>query len=102
VTLQIPETQGVATLQIPLSALADAGQGTGVWIIEDADLKAQEATPVWRPVVVAGLGAETASLSGGLAPGERFVAMGAHMLHPGTRVRIGENDPVARHRDASQ
>ncbi len=102
VTLQIPETQGVATLQIPLSALADAGQGTGVWIIEDADLKAREATPVWRPVVVAGLSAETASLSGGLAPGERFVAMGAHMLHPGTRVRIGENDPVARHRDASQ
>lgn len=102
VTLQIPATQGVATLEIPLSALADTGNGTGVWIIEDADTKAQEATTVWRPVVVAGIGQETASLSAGLAPGERFVAMGAHMLHTGTRVRVSEDPTVAPGRGAAQ
>lgn len=102
VTLQIPATQGVATLEIPLSALADTGNGTGVWIIEDADTKAQEASTVWRPVVVAGIGQETASLSAGLAPGERFVAMGAHMLHAGTRVRVSEDPTVAPGRGAAQ
>jgi RND family efflux transporter MFP subunit len=100
VTLQIAETQGVATLQIPLSALADAGQGTGVWIIQDADLKAREATTVWRPVVVAGISEESAALSAGLEPGERFVAMGAHMLHAGTRVRLSADEPVALGQDA--
>jgi hypothetical protein len=34
------------------------------------------------------LGAETATISDGLAGGERFVALGAHMLHQGQRVRL--------------
>ncbi len=102
VTLQIPAGQGVATLEIPLSALADTGNGTGVWIIQDADIKAQEATTVWRPVVVVGIGQETATLSSGLASGERFVAMGAHMLHAGTRVRVSDDQTVAPGRDAAQ
>lgn len=102
VTLHIPATQGVATLDIPLSALADTGSGAGVWVIQDADDTAQEATTVWRPVVVAGIGEETASLSAGLAPGERFVAMGAHMLHAGARVRLSAEQAVASTRSATQ
>jgi hypothetical protein len=39
-------------------------------------------------VRIAALGEETATISGGLKPGDRFVAMGAHMLHEGQAVRV--------------
>lgn len=96
VTLQISDPRGVATLEIPLSALADNGNGTGVWIIEpvDADTTTHQATTTWRPVVVASVSEESASLTSGLAPGERFVAMGAHMLRASTQVRL-DNDETA-------
>jgi hypothetical protein len=51
-------------------------------------------------VVVAGISEESAALSAGLEPGERFVAMGAHMLHAGTRVRLSADEPVALGQDA--
>lgn len=91
VTILIPDTRQAAALQIPLSALADRGQGTGVWVLAaDAD---QHATVTWRPVTVAALGDETATLAGGLNAGDRFVAMGAHLLRAGDRVRLADLDP---------
>ena len=42
----------------------------------------------WRPVRLASIGEETAAISAGLRGGERFVALGAHMLHQGEAVRI--------------
>jgi hypothetical protein len=39
-------------------------------------------------VRLASIGEETALVSAGLAPGDRFVALGAHMLHQGEAVRI--------------
>ena len=102
VTLQIPEPRGVSTLQIPLSALTDSGAGTGVWIIENVNANTREATTAWRPVTVAGVSEEAASLSSGLAPGERFVAMGAHMLHAGTRVRLSKEQSDALAQGAAQ
>lgn len=73
-----------ATLSVPLGAIYDRGQGPGVWVI------AGQASPrvSWRPVRVAAIGDETAVVSAGLRPGERFVALGAHMLHQGQTVRI--------------
>jgi RND family efflux transporter MFP subunit len=91
VTVMIPDTRQFAALQIPLSALTDRGQGTGVWVI--ASDTSQFATVAWRPVTVAELGDETATLVGGLNAGDRFVAMGAHLLHPGDRVRLSDHDP---------
>lgn len=102
VTLDIPDAQAAATLQIPLSALADEGRGTGVWVIENVDAAAQEATTAWRPVTVVGVGDESASINAGLAAGERFVAMGAHMLHAGTRVRLGAGPAMALGSDAAR
>ena len=37
---------------------------------------------------LATIGEETAAVSAGLRPGERFVALGAHLLHQGQSVRI--------------
>lgn len=73
-----------ATLSVPLGAIYDRGQAPGVWVV------AGQGSPrvSWRPVRVATIGDETAVVSAGLRPGERFVALGAHMLHQGQAVRI--------------
>ena len=82
VTLALPGETGAT--QVPLGAIRDAGKGPGVWIVGN------EAQPkvTWRPVRIAALGEETATISAGLNPGDRFVAMGAHMLHDGQAVRV--------------
>jgi RND family efflux transporter MFP subunit len=85
VTVHLPDTRGASAMQVPLAALLDRGQGPGVWMIVG-----EEPQVVWRPVQVMGLGVETAALSGGLSPGDRFVALGAHLLHEGERVRIAD------------
>ena len=69
---------------------ADNGDGPGVWVIESAT--GNEATTAWRAVTVAALGEETASVTAGLNPGERFVAMGAHLLYSGARVRLSDKE----------
>jgi RND family efflux transporter MFP subunit len=81
VTLRLdgaPQTQSV---RVPLGALHDRGQGTGVWVI-DADERVQ-----WRPVQVVRLEQEQAVLAGELKAGERVVALGAHLLSAGDSVR---------------
>ncbi|MBI2800110.1 MAG: efflux RND transporter periplasmic adaptor subunit [Gammaproteobacteria bacterium] len=90
VTVLIPGTRQITALQIPLSALTDRGRGTGVWVIK---LQAnREATVAWRSVSVSVLGDEIATVVGGLNAGDRFVAMGAHLLRPGDRVRLADRD----------
>jgi len=42
----------------------------------------------FRPVKIAALGDETATLAGGLRTGERFAALGVHLLREGQAVRI--------------
>ncbi|KQZ22038.1 efflux RND transporter periplasmic adaptor subunit [Caulobacter sp. Root1472] len=75
--------RGSGGVEAPIGAIYDAGKGPGVWVVEP-----RASTVQWRPVRLAAIGAETATISSGLAGGERFVALGAHMLHQGQRVRI--------------
>lgn len=82
VTLALPGDAGAT--QVPLGAIRDAGKGPGVWIVS----KAAQPKVTWRPVRIATLGEETATISAGLNAGDRFVAMGAHMLHEGQPVRV--------------
>lgn len=89
VTLQIQDPNEVATASVPLSAITDHGQGPGVWIL--ASDAGSEATVEWRPVTIASLDDETAKVVSGLAGGDRFVAMGAHLLHAGDRVRLADD-----------
>jgi RND family efflux transporter MFP subunit len=80
----LPAQAGVQRgVEAPIGALYDTGKGPGVWVIEP-----RTSTVQWRPVRVAALGTETATVSGGLNGGDRFVALGAQMLHQGQRVRI--------------
>ncbi len=68
---------------VPLGALIDRGKGSAVWTI-GRDMKV-----VRRPVTIASIDDNMAVISAGLRPGERIVALGAHMLTQGQRVRIG-------------
>jgi RND family efflux transporter MFP subunit len=79
-------------LLVPLSAINDTGRGPGVWIVGPGS----RPTIAWRPVRIAAIGEESATLSAGLNPGERFVAMGAHMLHQGEAVRLTPAPGAAR------
>ena len=71
-----------AAMTVPLGAIYDRGQGAGVWVVGG------QGTVSWRPVKLAAVSEETAVVAAGLQPGERFVALGAHMLHQGEAVRM--------------
>ena len=75
--------RGASGIEVPLAAIYDAGKGPGVWVVS-----ASTQTVSWKPVTLRGVGEESASVSAGLAPGDRFVALGAHQLHEGEKVRL--------------
>ncbi len=83
VRLTLSTPQAKPAISIPLAALHDAGRGPGIWVLSGDARRVS-----WRPVTVSALGEETASISAGLKAGERFVAMGAHLLHNGQDVRV--------------
>jgi RND family efflux transporter MFP subunit len=86
VAIQIPDGRSAPALQVPIGAIFDPGKGPGVWLVEGA-------TPqvTWRAVQVAGLSQEAASVVGDLKPGDRVVALGAHLLREGEKVRLPES-----------
>ena len=87
VTLALDRMSGDAAgerVRVPIAALHDAGQGPGVWVIEQAG---DTSRVTFRPVTLAGLGHDSASISAGLRAGERIVALGAHLLRDGSAVR---------------
>ncbi|WCM25848.1 efflux RND transporter periplasmic adaptor subunit [Sphingomonas sp. QA11] len=85
VSISLPDVSGQtkAGRQVPLSALYDTGRGPGVWKLVGSGngLKVH-----WIPVTIGSLGEEMATVTGGLSAGDRFVALGAHMLHEGQSV----------------
>jgi len=84
VSMTLSEGAGsIAGAKVPLSALCDRGHGPGVWKVVGA---AGSLTVHWIPVAVASLDDESATVIRGLSPTDRFVALGAHMLHEGQPV----------------
>ncbi|MGF6222348.1 efflux RND transporter periplasmic adaptor subunit [Pseudomonas frederiksbergensis] len=84
VTLRIAEgaTQG-QVVQVPIAALYDPGNGTGVWAIDGEPAKV-----TWRAVQVLGLSDDTARVTGRLNVGEQIIGLGAHLLREGESVRL--------------
>lgn len=91
VTIGLADTKAVTAMQVPLAALYDSGHGPGVWIVGGRPLQA-----AWRPVRVVALGEESATIISGIRPGERFVALGAHLLHQGEAVRVAAGQVAAQ------
>ncbi|WP_093568233.1 efflux RND transporter periplasmic adaptor subunit [Methylobacterium sp. 174MFSha1.1] len=84
VTLRLKplDTGRSGSVDVPLGALFDNGHGSAVW-----KLDAATGTVVAQAVAVARLSEERAEVASGLRPGDRIVALGAHLLNPGQAVR---------------
>jgi multidrug efflux pump subunit AcrA (membrane-fusion protein) len=84
IAIQLSDGQLDPAQQVPIGAIFDSGKGAGVWLLEGETPRV-----TWRPVQITRLGDETASVVGKLKPGDRVVALGAHLLHEGEQVRLG-------------
>jgi RND family efflux transporter MFP subunit len=87
ITVNLGTKQG--TVLVPLGALYDDGQGTGVWT-----LNKKESTVSLTRVKVSRISTETASIQGDFDKGELIAAMGAHRLHENELVRVSTNEIV--------
>lgn len=71
------------TMQVPLTALNEAGAGPAVWVVDVAS-----GTVSLRKVEIARRDGGTAHVASGLSEGEVVVTAGAGVLREGQRVRI--------------
>ncbi|MDV2985463.1 UNVERIFIED_CONTAM: efflux RND transporter periplasmic adaptor subunit [Methylobacteriaceae bacterium AG10] len=71
-----------APVEVPLAALFDQGRGPSVWRFDAAT-----GTVTPQAVRVARMGEERAEVVAGLDPGDRIVALGAHLLKADQKVR---------------
>lgn len=76
-----PSSTATPSVRVPLASLLDDGRGPAVWVV-DGDRVRRE------PVAIAQVEDETAQVAGKLRPGERIVALGAHLLTEGARVQV--------------
>lgn len=84
VTLQLKaQAAGLAArVEVPLASLFDQGHGTAVWRYDAATETVKPQT-----VTLVRLGEESAEVAYGLIPGDRIVAVGAHLLKADQKVR---------------
>ena len=68
---------------MPISALFDIGQGPSVWVVDPVS-----ATLSAARVVLSGYDAEWAFIGSGVPEGAKVVALGAHKLDQGEKVRV--------------
>lgn len=83
VTVHLAGNAGTEMLQIPASSIIDRGKGPGVWVLNQS-----ASTVSFQSVQVLQLDEELATIGGSLHPGQEVVALGAHLLHDGERVRV--------------
>lgn len=86
VLIPAANSDGASAISVPLSALHDAGQGPGVWVVDP-----ESRLVAWRAVRVAAFGDDVVRIAEGLAPGDIVVALGAHLLTEGQPVRLEES-----------
>jgi RND family efflux transporter MFP subunit len=81
VTIWLASQASQSEVQVPLGAVLDDGDKTGVWVLDRTT-----STVHFRPVKLVRVTSETAVVSG-LGSGEPIVSLGAHLLQEGARVR---------------
>nr|WP_294839882.1 efflux RND transporter periplasmic adaptor subunit [uncultured Methylotenera sp.] len=89
ITIQIKESDSstLTGLAVPISAIFDAGKGSGVWVLEGSPSHV-----TWRPVKILSITDDTARIDGNLNVNDQIVGLGAHLLHEGEKVRVATND----------
>ena len=81
VTIRLANEASQSEVQVPLGAVLDNGEKTGVWSLNRAT-----STVHFRPVKLVRVTSETAVISG-LNTSDPIVSLGAHLLQEGARVR---------------
>ncbi|MEQ1523599.1 MAG: efflux RND transporter periplasmic adaptor subunit [Aestuariivirga sp.] len=81
VTLRLANKESQSEVQVPLGAVLDNGEKTGVW-----SLNRTTSTVHFRSVKLVRVTSETAVISG-LNTSDPIVSLGAHLLQEGARVR---------------
>lgn len=84
VTINLPDAADAppAGLRVPIGAIVDEGDGPGVWAIAGSPPKTE-----WRPVSVERMDDDYAYVTGEVSRGDVVVALGAHLIRDGQRVR---------------
>ena len=70
-------------IKLPTSALRKEGQGTAVWVLDKATMTVKS-----QPVQIATADGNEAVIAAGLQPGMLVVSAGVHVLSPGQKVAI--------------
>jgi RND family efflux transporter MFP subunit len=87
VTIRLTNQASASEIEVPLGAVLDDGEKTGVWILDRATSKVH-----FRPVELIRMTSEAAIVTG-LNAGEPIVSLGAHLLREGASVRpASENE----------
>lgn len=81
VTIRLTDNAKRSDVEVPIGAVFDDGNRTGVWLLDQAGT-----TVHFAPVQVKRLGEETAVVAG-IEVGQPVVALGAHLLREGASVR---------------
>lgn len=81
ITIRLASQAREPEVQVPLGAVLDDGEKTGVWVLDRAT-----STVHFRPVQLVRVTSETAVISG-VNSGDPIVSLGAHLLQEGARVR---------------
>ena len=86
VTIRLASQARQPEVQVPLGAVLDDGEETGVWVLDSAT-----STVRFRPVQLVRVTSETAVVSG-LSSSDLIVSLGAHLLQEGARVRTASDN----------
>ncbi len=70
-------------LEVPVGAILDTGSATGVWVVNRTSSQVN-----WRPIQLVNVGEESAIVKGNLKTSDEIVALGAHLLRDGEKVRV--------------
>lgn len=78
----LPGSQN-ALIKLPTSALRQEGQGTAVWLLDEASM-----TVNTQAVQVGPVDGNEVVITSGLKPGQKVVSAGVHVLSPGQKVTV--------------
>jgi len=81
---------GETRLQVPLSSIYDDGRTVGIWIINPNNFAVS-----FRKISIKQVSSEFAFVEGEVSQDEQIVALGAHLLHEGERVKVADTSKVA-------
>ena len=80
----------VSAIKLPTSALRQEGQGTAVWVLDEATMTVNS-----QAVQLGMVDGNEVVISSGLQPGQKVVSAGVHVLSPGQKVTVYSPDGKA-------